>query len=462
MGNAAVLKNVRHSISRPAVLPWTTAGREVNVAARVLVKKPGIALVGHVIDRVIEVKVVVVHAVHGIPQVINTRERVAALHVVRVFKESIGSVIGAEGCAISGDGDAGRLALGIDEGKHFARDVIVILRLQPAAMERVRAFVVEGIALDSIDAEDADSTLIDVGSKGANHALTFLFPLVTHAGWKGEDGRTVIAVTGDAHFSIQAVRIPTLMVTLHAADDTGFTVGLKPGEKKRKEETPKAEHLTRSEGRWHMRGDCSERDSSMAQLQLFGGDLPEGFVYRPAFISADEQRRLVERIEQLSFAEIKMHGVVAKRRAAHFGRGYEYESRRLASAAEIPDYFLPLRARVAVFADRDAKEFAEVLVTDYPAGAGIGWHRDAPAFDIIVGISLLSECTMQFRPWPVEKKSGKLLRQVLEPRSAYILRGPSRTRWQHHIAVTKHRRLSLTFRTLWKSASDVSAAEARH
>lgn len=126
----------------------------------------------------------------------------------------------------------------------------------------------------------------------------------------------------------------------------------------------------------------------MAQLQLLGGDLPEGFIYRPHFISADEQRTFVERIEQLSFAEIKMHGVVLKRRAAHFGRGYEYESGRLASAAEIPDYFLPLPARVAAFAGRDANEFAELLVTDYPAGAGIGWHRDAPAFDIIVGISL--------------------------------------------------------------------------
>lgn len=189
----------------------------------------------------------------------------------------------------------------------------------------------------------------------------------------------------------------------------------------------------------------------MNQLQLFAGDLPEGFVYGAELISAEEQRTVVERIEQLSFTQIKMHGVVAKRRAAHFGRGYEYASGRIAPAADIPDFFLPLRARVAEFAGRDAEDFAELLVTDYPPGAGIGWHRDAPAFDIVVGVSLLSECTMQFRPWPVEKKKEKtLLRQILEPRSAYILRGPSRTRWQHHIAATKKRRLSLTFRTLRK------------
>ena len=188
----------------------------------------------------------------------------------------------------------------------------------------------------------------------------------------------------------------------------------------------------------------------MTQLQLIPGDLPDGFVYQPDFISAEEERRLVAKIEQLSFAPIKMHGVVAKRRAAHFGHGYEYESGRIGPGAEMPDFFLPLRARVGEFARRDAKDFAELLVTDYPPGAGIGWHRDAPAFDIVVGVSLLSECTMQLRAWPVEK-GERPLRMVLEPRSAYILRGPSRTRWQHHIASTKNRRFSLTFRTLRKS-----------
>jgi alkylated DNA repair protein (DNA oxidative demethylase) len=196
---------------------------------------------------------------------------------------------------------------------------------------------------------------------------------------------------------------------------------------------------------------CSERKSRVAQLELFARDLPEGFVYRPEFISPEQERTLEGMIEQLSFAQIKMHGAIAKRRAAHFGRGYEYESGRITHGADIPGFFLPLRARVGEFAGQDAEEFAELLVTDYPAGAGIGWHRDAPAFDIVVGVSLVSECTMQFRRWPVDKKSETPLRQVLEPRSAYILRGQSRTRWQHHIAATKNRRLSLTFRTLRKS-----------
>ena len=99
----------------------------------------------------------------------------------------------------------------------------------------------------------------------------------------------------------------------------------------------------------------------MAQLQLFARDLPEGFVYRPEFISPEEERTLQGTIEQLSFAQIKMHGAIAKRRAAHFGRGYKYESARITHGAEMPDFFLPLRARVGEFAGQDAQEFAELL-----------------------------------------------------------------------------------------------------
>ena len=191
----------------------------------------------------------------------------------------------------------------------------------------------------------------------------------------------------------------------------------------------------------------------MSQIQLFPTEpeTPEGFVYKPEVISHQEEQELVREIEQLKFAAVKMHDVVAKRRVAHFGRSYEYQTAALSSAPPMPEFLVPLRQRVAEFAARDPEEFAEVLVTDYPPGAPIGWHRDAPGFDIIVGVSLLSECTMKFRPWPVEKlpsKRRKPVHQILEPRSVYILRGPSRNGWQHHIPAGKERRLSITFRTL--------------
>jgi len=197
----------------------------------------------------------------------------------------------------------------------------------------------------------------------------------------------------------------------------------------------------------------------VSQIELFPNahELPEGFCYQPEFISREEETALINAIEPLEFAEIKMHGVIAKRRAVHFGRGYEFNSAKLISAPPIPEFLLPLRQRVAEYAARDADAFAEVLVTEYPVGAGIGWHRDAPPFDIVVGVSLLSECTMKFRPWPVlagERRRSKPLAQVLQPRSVYILRGPSRAEWQHHIPPAKSRRFSITYRTLRLKGED--------
>lgn len=207
----------------------------------------------------------------------------------------------------------------------------------------------------------------------------------------------------------------------------------------------------------------------MSQLDLFSVEtlappppqqvLPEGLVYQPEFLSVEEERDLLAHLAGVGYAEIRMHGVVAKRRAAHFGMDYEYQTAAVAPGVPIPAFLLPLRERVGTLAGRRPEEFAELLVTEYPAGAGIGWHRDAPAFEIVVGISLLAACTMQFRPWPVVKAATgssrasrasreKPLSLVLEPRSAYIIRGPSRSAWQHYIPTTPERRISLTFRTL--------------
>jgi alkylated DNA repair dioxygenase AlkB len=151
-----------------------------------------------------------------------------------------------------------------------------------------------------------------------------------------------------------------------------------------------------------------------------------------------------------------MHGVTARRRVAHFGRSYEFDTFKLGEAPVIPDFLLPLRDRAAVLAGCEAEEFAEALVSEYPPGAGIGWHRDAPPFDLIVGVSLLAECTMKFRPWPAiakkETRAGtnrvKPIARVLAPRSVYILQGEARTKWQHHIPPMTHLRYSITFRTL--------------
>ena len=181
-------------------------------------------------------------------------------------------------------------------------------------------------------------------------------------------------------------------------------------------------------------------------LQL-GDDAPEGLVYARELVSEADEPALLRQVEQLEFHEIRMHGVVAKRTARHFGLDYDYERRGVLTGVDpIPDWLLRVRKAAAELAGVPADDLVEALVQDYPEGAQIGWHRDAPMFGTVVGVSLLSSARMRFR----RDRGGErqLFELQLEPRSGYVLAGPARTAWQHHVPPAKQRRYSITFRTL--------------
>src|SRR5436190_15872668 len=151
-----------------------------------------------------------------------------------------------------------------------------------------------------------------------------------------------------------------------------------------------------------------------------------------------------------------MRGVVARRRVAFFGRSYDAGS---ASTQPIPVFLLPLADRLAVWVQRDPREFAMALINEYPPGAPIGWHRDAPQYDIVAGISLLSACRMKFRPYvsPGAPNAGGPRRSAtheihLERRSAYLMTGLSRNGYEHHIPAVSTLRYSITFRTIRSKA----------
>ena len=177
---------------------------------------------------------------------------------------------------------------------------------------------------------------------------------------------------------------------------------------------------------------------------------PAGLSYVPEFVSTDEERDLAERIAGLEFRDVVMHGIAARRRTVHFGWLYGYESWRIEPGPPIPEFFLPLRERAAALAQVAPEALEEVLVTQYPPGAGIGWHRDAPMFGPeVVGISLLSPCRMRFqRGKGAERKVYAL---ELAPRSAYVLAGQARATWQHSIPRSPALRYSITFRTVLRS-----------
>jgi DNA oxidative demethylase len=170
---------------------------------------------------------------------------------------------------------------------------------------------------------------------------------------------------------------------------------------------------------------------------------PPGFRYQPDLLTEAEEGALAGYLRLLDFASIEMRGQIARRRTTHFGWIYGYESWRIEPGPPIPEAFLPLRARAARVAGVDADELVEVLVTEYPPGAGIGWHRDAPQFGTVIGVSFLAPCRMRFRRGRSETRAF-----VLEPRSAYVLDGAVRWAWQHSIPPTKALRYSVTFRTL--------------
>jgi alkylated DNA repair dioxygenase AlkB len=176
-------------------------------------------------------------------------------------------------------------------------------------------------------------------------------------------------------------------------------------------------------------------------------DPPAGLVYQPEVVDAAEEQALLAILEPLEFHEIRMRGQVARRTARHYGVAYDYEQRgRTAPGEPLPDWLVPLRKRCAELAGVAPEELAEALVQHYPPGATIGWHRDAPSFGTVVGVSLGSNCRMRFQRGSGE--GPRVFEQLLEPRSAYVLEGAARWSWQHSIPPTRDTRYSVTFRTL--------------
>lgn len=173
---------------------------------------------------------------------------------------------------------------------------------------------------------------------------------------------------------------------------------------------------------------------------------PAGLAYRADFVTVDEERQLVDHLEGTAFGDVRMRGQVARRRTAHFGWLYGYETWRVEPGPPVPGFLEPLRERAATLAGVSAPTLGEVLLTEYPPGAGIGWHRDAPAFGVIVGVSLLSGCRLRFRRGATGARETWAM--DLAPRSAYLLSGAARWQWQHSISPLPARRYSVTFRTL--------------
>jgi alkylated DNA repair dioxygenase AlkB len=176
---------------------------------------------------------------------------------------------------------------------------------------------------------------------------------------------------------------------------------------------------------------------------------PDGFQYLPGFVSEMHEEELLQIIAGIDLHAMKFQGFEAKRRVASFGLDWSFEQRRLSKGTPIPSRFFPLMQQVADYLQRPVGDFAELLVTEYAPGTVINWHRDAPPFGLIAGISLLSDCRFRLRPYDKKLQNRKALRVLnVARRSLYIMDGPARSEWEHSIAPVAHTRFSITLRTL--------------
>jgi alkylated DNA repair dioxygenase AlkB len=188
-----------------------------------------------------------------------------------------------------------------------------------------------------------------------------------------------------------------------------------------------------------------------AQADLFAAaspPLPDGMIYQTGFLSLEEEARWIELAASLPLKEMNYRGFIARRRIASYGGKYDFEAHRLEPTLPLPAPFEPLREKVAAWLGVAPQAFTQVLVAEYQEGTPLGWHRDVPDFEDVVGISLLSEAVMRFRPYPPrEPKKAGVIKLLVEPRSIYLLRGAARWGWQHSVAPTQSLRYSITFRT---------------
>jgi alkylated DNA repair protein (DNA oxidative demethylase) len=177
-------------------------------------------------------------------------------------------------------------------------------------------------------------------------------------------------------------------------------------------------------------------------------ECPSGLMYRQEVVSPEEEQTLLQTLRHLDFDPVVMRGQPARRTVRHFGFTYDFDSWGVARTDPIPNYLAELRGSCAEMAGIDPASFEQALVTRYPVGATIGWHRDARAFGTVVGgVSLGSDCVMRFQ----RRAAGgerRVFEQPLARCSAYVLSGAARWAWQHSIPAVAQERYSITFRTL--------------
>lgn len=187
------------------------------------------------------------------------------------------------------------------------------------------------------------------------------------------------------------------------------------------------------------------------QLDVFqtAANLPQGFAYQPNALTIEQEQQLLEEIPTLPFKAFEFRGFEGKRRTVSYGWRYDFNQQELQKADPLAPFLLPVRELAGRFAALPPEALEQITVIEYSPGSAIGWHKDRPMFGDVVGVSLVSPTRFRFR-----RKAGGTWERVsliVEPRSIYLLRGPSRDEWEHSIPPVETLRYVITMRTFRSS-----------
>jgi alkylated DNA repair dioxygenase AlkB len=163
-------------------------------------------------------------------------------------------------------------------------------------------------------------------------------------------------------------------------------------------------------------------------------------------VSEADERELAAHIDAAPLAPFQFGQWEGKRLTVHYGSAYDFSRHRLGEAPPLPDWLVEVRGNIVPQVGRDPTVFAAALLIRYDPGAGIGWHRDRPQYDEVLGLSLTAPCTLRLR----RRTANRFERRNLElpPRSLYLLSGEVRREWEHSIAPMDVTRRSITHRSL--------------
>lgn len=185
---------------------------------------------------------------------------------------------------------------------------------------------------------------------------------------------------------------------------------------------------------------------SAAQTDLFDGPGVSGLACAPGIVTAIEEAGLIARIDAEALSPFRFQGWLGKRLTRSFGWSYDFDNGRFAATDPLPDWLLGVRERAARFAGLAPEQLVQALLIRYDPGAGIGWHKDRPVFEHVVGISLGNPAVLRLRR---RVASGfERAKLPLAPRAAYHLSREARHAWEHSIAPMHVPRWSITFRSL--------------